>query len=33
VTTDVSATALLHAGDLPDDPAALVARLRDFIHD
>jgi len=33
VTTDVSAAALLHAGDLPDDPAALVARLRDFIHD
>ncbi|WP_366759682.1 conjugal transfer protein TraF [uncultured Thiodictyon sp.] len=33
VTTDVSAAALTRSGELPDDPAALVARLRALIHD
>lgn len=33
VTTEVSAAALTRAGELPDDPAALVARLRALIHD
>ena len=33
VTTDVSAAALTRSGELPDDPAALVARLRELIHE
>jgi conjugal transfer pilus assembly protein TraF len=33
VTADVGAAALTPSGALPDDPAALVARLRDLIHD
>ena len=33
VTTDTGAATLTPMGELPDDPAALVARLRELIHD